>query len=1051
MELPCLNYSPVGRDNELMKQSETLLNYFTGDNPNDWHTDVPTWSGVRYLELYPGIDLEITNGTGLLLPRFVCHANCLSALQGVHLQVEGAEASQLMDGQLILTTGVGEFAFPPLGLVFNDSTTLSIFNLTPHLENNTISFLLTSSSTYTRSSTTLQTQPNNLTGLLYGTFLGGSNNDYTESFAIDESGNTYIVGTTSSPDFPTTPGAFDPTLNGGQDAFVVKLDPDGSDLIYSTFFGGISGDVGVSIAVDVTGNVYVVGFTDSADLPTTPGAYDLTYNGSSDIFMVKLNSVGNLDYATFLGTDLGDVGMGIAVDALGDVYIIGGTSSVNFPTTPDAFDPTYNGSFDTFIVKLDLANSDLVYATFLGGNALDEGKSIVVDETGNAYATGTTYSTDFPITPDAFDPTYNGGDKDVFAIKINPTGSALVYATFLGGNSSDYGESIAIDGSGNAYITGFTYSADFPTTPDAFNTTHNGGWEDAFVVKLNSVGNDLVYGTFLGGETNPTGGFTGNDAGLGVFVDGVGNAYVTGVTNSNAFPTTPGAFDSTYNGYDHFDAFIVKFNPTGSNLVYGSFLGGDSNFEDRGYGITVDGIGNVYIAGYTYSDTFPTTPDAYDPTYNGFQDAFVLKLVLVETTSFTASGQIQDAVNNPIAGVTISTNMGQTAVTDNGGNYLITDLIAGTYTITPTLSAYSFDPPFRTITVPPNAENQGFIGVPNLPGSISNFNSVPGTQGDEVTLTWTAPADYQGLAVQSYDLRYSALPITDLNWQSATAINGEPTPASPGSFRSMTINTIPDYGGHRWYFAIKSVDDQGQQSDLSNVPSIIDTGFRVYTDGYGFSNYGGMYAADFTMDDMRRMFGNEAVCWLDGTQCVEYKPEAIVWNIQALEYMDGGHCDGMAVTSLRFFTQLDEPGQFQGDANVTHDLLQVNVRRHIAYYFAKQLTDPVEGYKNQIRQNTPEEILGILTQAMLGNVATTIFVRQSGEGHAITPYAIEEKGNGVYWIRVYDNNHPDDPNHYIVINSTNNTWSYIKDWTVWYGNAHTHSLGIVPIITYSLE
>jgi uncharacterized repeat protein (TIGR01451 family) len=330
---------------------------------------------------------------------------------------------------------------------------------------------------------------------------------------------------------------------------VANLNAAGSALIYATFLGGSSWDDSCGIAMDSSGNAYITGGTESSDFPTTPGAFDTTFNwGTSDAFMAKLNTAGSaLIYATFLGGSSTDCGYGIAVDGGGNAYVTGYTFSSDFPTTPGAFDTTFNGGeHDAFVAKLNAAGSGLAYAIFLGGSSYggDFGHDIAVEASGAAYVTGYTFSSDFPTTPGAFDTIHNGG-RDAFVVKLNAAGSALIYATFLGGSDWDEGYGIAVDWAGSAYMTGYTESSDFPTTPGAFDRTHNGG-DDAFVVKLNPAGSS--YATFLGGSSS--------DGGYGIAIDASGAAYVTGSTNSYNFPTTPGAFDTTHNGSG--DAFVTK-------------------------------------------------------------------------------------------------------------------------------------------------------------------------------------------------------------------------------------------------------------------------------------------------------------------------------------------------------------------------------------------------------------------------------------------------------------------------------------------------------------
>lgn len=349
----------------------------------------------------------------------------------------------------------------------------------------------------------------------------------------------------------------------------------------------------------------------------------------------KVRSDGSaLDYSTFLGPMgsifaglVGRLGqprhLGIAVDATGNAYVTGNTASADFPTTPGAFDTSYSGNQDVFVTKVNAAGSALVYSTFLGGGALnfvgnDEGLGIAVNLAGNAFVTGLTRSSQFPTTVGAFDTSING-DLDAFVTKVNPAGSALVYSTFLGGSAVDQGFGVALDAAGNAYVTGLTESANFPTTPGAFDTVLRS--TDGFVTKINAGGTGLVYSMLLGGSSQ--------DQGFAIAVDAAGNAYLAGSTLSADFPTTAGA---SFNG--GVDAFLTMVNAAGSALEDSMLLGGLG--RDDGFDIAMDGAGNVYVAGTSFSTpTFPTTPGAFDPTYNGSADAFIVKFASVADVSLT--------------------------------------------------------------------------------------------------------------------------------------------------------------------------------------------------------------------------------------------------------------------------------------------------------------------------------------------------------------------------------------------------------------------------------
>jgi cold shock CspA family protein len=390
------------------------------------------------------------------------------------------------------------------------------------------------------------------TGLIYSTFIGGSNEDYGNAIAIDGSGNAYITGFTASTNYDNTSGAFQTTYGGGMyDVFVTKLNSTGIALIYSTYIGGSSVDIGNGIAVDGSGNAYIAGFTYSTDYDITPGAFQTTNEGDADVFVTKLNSTGiALIYSTYIGGTNYDVGLGIAVDVSGNAYITGNTYSTNYDITPGAFQTTNQGQGNVFVSKLNSTGTALLYSTYIGGNSVDYGNAIAIDVSGNAYITGNTESTDYDITPGAFQTTY-GGARDGFVTKLNSTGSGLIYSTYIGGSDDDRGFAIAIDGSGNAYITGYTYSADFDTTAGAFQTTNGDiNYSDAFVTKLNSTGSGLIYSTYIGGNRD--------DVGFSIAIDGSGNAYITGQTDSTDYDITPGAFQTTSGGSS--DVFVTKLD-----------------------------------------------------------------------------------------------------------------------------------------------------------------------------------------------------------------------------------------------------------------------------------------------------------------------------------------------------------------------------------------------------------------------------------------------------------------------------------------------------------
>jgi hypothetical protein len=325
-----------------------------------------------------------------------------------------------------------------------------------------------------------------------------------------------------------------------------------------------------------------------------------------------------LEYSTYLGGSSFDFGFDIAVDGQGNAYVTGEAGSADFPTTAGASD-TILETVDAFVTKLNANGTGLVYSTYLGGSASDIGNGIAVDGQGSAYVTGDTLSSDFPTTLGAFDRSFPGGYHNPFVTKLNATGTGLDYSTYFGGSHADVGYDIAVDGQGNAYLTGQTTSRDYPTTPDAFDThiVPNQNPEDAFVAKFDTTASgaaSLVYSTYLGGSSS--------DVGSSIAVDGQGNAYVTGQTFSNNFPTTVGAFD--FLPKMGVNSYVTKLNATGSSLAYSTYLGGSQS--ESGSSIAVDGQGSAYVTGTTLSADFPTTPGAFASSLNGFGDAFVTKL-----------------------------------------------------------------------------------------------------------------------------------------------------------------------------------------------------------------------------------------------------------------------------------------------------------------------------------------------------------------------------------------------------------------------------------------
>jgi hypothetical protein len=605
-----------------LEESGAVISYFKG-KPERWRTGLPASSKIVYRELWPGIDLIYYGTVDRMKYEFIVHPGADPSR--IKFAYRGAESVTLTEkGRLAIATPVGGFeddvpvAWQEVEGAHSDVPLAYVLEAKEARPENRMHIYGFDLGWYDRS-LPLVLDP---AVFVYCGYIGGSGWEKGAGIAVDGSGNAYVTGDTSSIEatFPVMVGP-DLTYNGDpEDAFVAKVKADGTGLAYCGYIGGGGTDEGKGIAVDASGNAYVTGETSSTDFPVTAGS-SLTYKGDIDAFVVKVNADGTeLVYSGHIGGWNWDTGKGIAVDGSGNAYITGWTYSTDLPVTVGP-DLTHNGSTDAFVAKVNVEGTALVYCGYIGGWANDEGRGIAVDGSGNAYITGRTASDNLPVKvgPDL---AYNGL-YDAFVAKVNAAGTGLVYCGYIGGADDEETYAIAVDISGNAYVTGCTYSNSFPKKvgPDM---TFNGGPTDAFVAKVKADGTGLAYCGFIGGGPSDRG--YGNECGYGIAVDGSGNAYVTGITDSTeaTFPVTVGP-DLTYNGLD--EAFVAKVKADGTGLAYCGYIGGENN--EYGSGIAVDGSGNAYITGQTDSTeaTFPVTVGP-DLTYNGSldYDGFVAKI-----------------------------------------------------------------------------------------------------------------------------------------------------------------------------------------------------------------------------------------------------------------------------------------------------------------------------------------------------------------------------------------------------------------------------------------
>ncbi len=604
-----------------------VSNYYLGNDPSQWHLNVPNFSTVEYQNVYDGVNLDYYGNQQQLEYDFVVSPGANPGV--ITLDFQGADSLSLdSQGNLILHTADGALTQQAPVLYQNINGVRQAVSGSFVLEGGTrVGFQVGAYD----ASQPLVIDP---VALSYATYLGGGLNDVGNGIALDQAGDAYIVGSTNSLNFPTQNGIQSYQGTNNTNAFVTKLNPQGTGLIFSTYLGGAVSDQGNGIAVDSQGFAYVTGTTASSNFPTTPGSLQPQFSGGTDAFVARFSPTGSLIYSTFLGGSAADQGLAIAVDSNSLAYVTGVTFSSNLPTTANAYSTTYTGGANgtAFLSVVNSAGSQLLYSSYLGGTGGDQGNAIAVDPTlGLAFVAGTTQSTDFPTTAKTAAQPAKGSTKtpntDAFMAEINTTVSGtagLLYSTYIGGSTNDQAHGIAVvpnvdgkgDGNDYVYVAGSTDSTDFPTTTGAVQTQIGGG-QDAFVTKIAPfAGGPFLFSTYLGG--------LGTDSANAIAVDANGNVYVTGQTNSGNFPQSSGTLQS-YGGQQ--DAFVSQLNSIGTVLLYSTYLGGPLN--DDGLGIAVSGSMNVFSAYVTGSTggSFPVTTGSFQTTYGGGStDGFVAKV-----------------------------------------------------------------------------------------------------------------------------------------------------------------------------------------------------------------------------------------------------------------------------------------------------------------------------------------------------------------------------------------------------------------------------------------
>ncbi|MGA1865895.1 MAG: SBBP repeat-containing protein [Thermoplasmatota archaeon] len=586
---------------------DSYSNYFYGSDPDGWVSRAGHFERVRYSGLWDSIDIEFYFGTDGPKYDIILHPGAdpdmisLRVDRNIVPVIGEREVGFEVDGEILLTDGALRTFY-----MDNGEEIVSSFEMR---STNTIGLRLEG---YQESRTVV------IDPLVYATFIGGQRYDHCYDCELDSSENVLVSGDTASEDFHAGVGTFDTTYNGGYDLFVMKFDPSGKNLIFTTFLGGGYSETYGYIEIDSNDDIFVLGSGGGEDFPVTPGAYDTNPYGSDRITLSKLSSDGTkLLASTFFGGSSLDLGFAMMLDDMDRPYITGYSWSKNLPTTSGVLQPeSPGGHHDAFVSCLSSNLSDLVRSTYIGGEGRDEGYGLNIDTQGNIIVTGQTDSTDYPTTVDA-NVTQHMGGSDGFLMVLDPTMTNMLYSTFIGGSSEDRGYDIEIGSRNRLYVTGFTGSSEFYVTPGAYQKPNSpvGYAFDVFLMKFDLSRNRLEYSTVIGGYER--------DYGISMKVDDREQVYITGLTESPDFPTTYNADYNVHNGNE--DIFFTMFNLTTNKILYSTFMGGAAQGNDEGHDLELTEDLDVWITGYSSDYLFNITPDAFDNVDPGGDEGVLVK------------------------------------------------------------------------------------------------------------------------------------------------------------------------------------------------------------------------------------------------------------------------------------------------------------------------------------------------------------------------------------------------------------------------------------------
>lgn len=593
----CFNEIFLGADQHaIVGLNEFQTSSFKGSDSSNWKCDKQAWRSIDLGMVYPKIQIELRAYQNNVEKIFTLSPGANP--NNIRIEITNAKDISInAQGELQLKNTLGEMRFTkPIAYQIIQNKKIMV----------EVEYVLNANSYGFSLGDYHQEYDLVIDPLIASTFLGTAGHEKGYALQLDSQGNVFVVGYTESLDFPVSNGAVDETHNGDKDIFVAKFNNDLSSLLAATYIGGGAVDGGYSLFIDSDDQIYITGNTASANFPTTSEAYDQSHNGAWDVFVCKLNNDLNmLISSTYVGGSEADAPLGIELDVDNNVFVAGYSMSTDFPTTANSYETNNSGNSDAFVIKLSSDLSQLTGMSYLGGEGDDYAFSMSINNNGEVFIAGETASSSFPVILPAYDNT-RGGATDGFIAKFNNDLSSLQQSTYFGGGFFDNIWGIDIDEQDFVFVTGYTQSADFPTTANAFDESFNGG-SDAFVSKLTNDLQSLSASTLIGGS--------GTERANELAIDNEGNVFITGYVWSEDFPTHQTAYDDSYNG---FDIFISNFSSDLSLLNASTYLGGAENAGDeQGWGLAFDEDNNVYVGGYSYSEDFPTTLNAYDQTFDG--------------------------------------------------------------------------------------------------------------------------------------------------------------------------------------------------------------------------------------------------------------------------------------------------------------------------------------------------------------------------------------------------------------------------------------------------